>query len=406
MNLALLWQTVLLRVRRYRMRSFVIAAGICISVLATVLLQSLAVSVRQTFDVFIARLYPADGVVLMAGGGFMGGRAGSTKLKLTDVETVAAETAITEWDPIVMVGGREIRRGGNSVSIPVTGFSEKAEGVRRRSVQAGEFFTAEDVVTRANVALIGSTTAAELFPAESPVGAQLFLDNVPFEVRGVLESVGVDPHGSDQDQAIVIPYTTLMEEIAKIDFVSGATFIIDDPARASAVREQILTTMRERHVIPEGVQDDFVVITPLMMRAMADKSFRIFDLFIPAIAAAAFLISTGVIFSVMQLNIRARTAELGLRKAVGARARDVQLQIVLEVLILAAAASVAGLLLAFAGSALVTPLLAAKFGVKHVSLSLFAAVIAVAAAMLTALAGGLIPARRAARLDAVQSLRA
>ena len=277
--------------------------------------------------------------------------------------------------------------------------------MRRRSVQEGEFFTADDVATRANVALIGSTTAAELFAGESPVGAQLFIDNVPFEIRGVLESVGVDPHGGDQDQAIVIPYTTLMDELARIDYVSGATFIIDDPARADAVRGEILRTMRERHAIGAGQEDDFVVITPVMMRTMADKSFRIFNLFVPAIAAAAFLISAGVIFSVMQLNIRARTAELGLRKAVGARARDVELQIVLEVLILAAAASLLGLLLASLGTTLVTPLLAAKFGVKQVTPSLTASIIAALAALATGVAGGLVPARRAAKLDAVQSLR-
>jgi putative ABC transport system permease protein len=405
MNRALLWQTILLRVKRYRLRSAIIVAGICVSVLAAVLLQSVAVSVRQAFDVFIARMYPSDGVVLMAGGGFMGGRAGRTNLKLVDAQTVAAETGITEWDPIVMVGGREIRHGGHSVSVPLTGSSEKAESVRRRSVTEGEFFTADDVTTRANVALIGSTTARELFAGESPIGAQLFIDNVPFEIRGVLESVGVDPHGGDQDQAIVIPYTTLMEEIAKIDYVSGATFIIDDPARADAVRDEILRTMRERHAVGAGQEDDFVVITPVMMRTMADKSFRIFNLFVPAIAAAAFLISAGVIFSVMQLNIKARTAELGLRKAVGARSRDVELQIVLEVLILAAGASLLGLLLASLGTTLVTPLLAAKFGVKQVTPSLTASIIAALAALMTGVAGGLIPARRAARLDAVQSLR-
>lgn len=405
MNRALLWETVLLRVKRYRLRSLVIAAGICISVLATVLLQSVAVGVRKSFDVFISRAYPADGIVLMAGGGFMGGRAGMSNLKLTDLETILAETGIKEWDPMVVAGGRDVRRGGNSVNVPITGLSHQAESVRRRSAQDGEFFTADDVTKRANVALIGSTTAAELFPNESPIGERLYIDNVPFEIRGVLESVGVDPHGSDQDQAIVIPYTTLMDEIARIDFVSGATFLVGDPARGEAVRQQILEVMRERHSIGEGQQDDFVVITPVMVQAMAAKSFRIVNLFVPAIALAAFLISAGVIFSMMQLSVRARTAELGLRKAVGARPRDVEIQIVLEVLILAAAASLIGLLLAFAGGSLVAPLLATKFGVKEVTPSLWACVLAALAAMATGLVGGLIPARRAARLDAVQSLR-
>jgi putative ABC transport system permease protein len=112
-----------------------------------------------------------------------------------------------------------------------------------------------------------------------------------------------------------------------------------------------------------------------------------------------------VLFSVVQLGVRARTAELGLRKAVGARPRDLEVQIVLEVLVIAAVASLAGLLLASLGSTLVTPMLAAKFGVKHVTPSIGASIAAAFAAMVTGVAGGLVPARRAARLDPVQSLR-
>ena len=141
------------------------------------------------------------------------------------------------------------------------------------------------------------------------------------------------------------------------------------------------------------------------MNAMLDRSFRTFDIFIPLIAETAFVISAAVILSIMQLGIRARTAEIGLRKAVGARDRDLQLQIVLEVVIVAAVGSLAGLLLAVAGSGVLTPLLAAKFGVKQVSPSLVVCLIATAAAMVTGVVGGLLPARRAAKLDPVRALR-
>ncbi len=403
MNRALLIQTLFVRVRRYRIRTLVIGLGLTISVLATVLLQTAAVNVRKAFDAFIARAYPANGVVLMSGGGFMGGKSG--RLRATDLESVAATLNTTEWDPIVMVRPRDVRHGAKSESITIVGNSEKAESVRGRSVIEGEYFTAADVRARAGVALIGATTARLLFAGESPVGAQIFIDNVPFEVKGVLETIGVDPHGADQDLTIVIPWTTLMERIARIDYVSGATFIIDDRNRAEAVRQEILDVMRPLHRIEPGQEDDFVVITPVAMNQMVNKSFRTFNLFIPAIVVTAFAICAGLILTLMQLSVRARRAELGLRMAVGARARDVQLQIVLEVVIITAGAALAGVVLALVGSGLLAPILAAKFGVKELAPSLAVCVLAASAAMVTGVIGAIVPARRAAQLDPVQALR-
>lgn len=405
MNRPLLLHTLLVRVRRYKLRTFVIGLGLTISVLATVLLQTAVVNVRKAFDVFISRMYPANGVVLMAGGGFMGGRNGRTSLRVTDVETVAATLNSTEWDPIVMIRPRDVRHGAKSESISIVGHSERAESVRGRSVDEGEYFSAADVRSRANVALIGATTAARLFQGDSPVGAQIFIDNVPFEVKGVLEKIGVDPHGGDQDHTVVIPWTTLTEKVAKINYVSGATFIIDDRNRAEAVRQEILDVMRPLHQVGAGQEDDFVVITPMAMNQMVNKSFRTFNLFIPAIVVTAFAISAGLILSLMQLSVRARRAELGLRMAVGARTRDVELQIILEVLIITAGAALIGVLLAWFGSGLVTPLLAAKFGVKELVPSVTVCILAGLAAMATGVIGAIVPARRAARLDPVQALR-
>ena len=405
MNRALLLRSILAQLRRARLRTTLMTAVIAVSVLATVLLQGAAVSVRASFDRFIARAYPADGIVLMAGGGFMGGRAGTTKLRLTDVETVAASIGVTDWDPMIVTSPREVKRGGASAQVSIRGHSEKAESIRARSVIEGEFFTASEVRNRANVALIGTTTAATLFPDQSPVGARIFVDNVPFEVRGVLEPAGVDPHGGDQDQIIQIPFTTLMDRIARVDYVSAVTFVVADRARMDAVRDEILDAMRQLHQIAPGQEDDFVVITPVMMNAMLNRSFRTFDIFVPAIAVTAFAISAGVILSIMQLGMRARTAEIGLCKAVGARDRDLLVQVVLEVAVVSVAGAVTGLLLATASSVPLGSMLAAKFGATGLRPSFAVSLLAAAAALGTGLAGALLPARRAARLDPVRALR-
>ena len=306
---------------------------------------------------------------------------------------------------MLYAGSRDITRAGQSLSVGVSGCSETAETVRARGVQEGEFFTAEDVTTRARVALLGSTTAATLFGEEPAIGAQIYVDNVPFEVRGILETLGADPHGGDQDNQIYVPYTTLMDQMLKVDYVSAATFILGDRSRSEAVRNDIVGLMRQRHRLGAGQPDDFTVITPVQMNAMVDTSFRTFDVFIPLISVTAFLVSAGVILGIMHVSMKARTAEFGLRKAVGARARDLQLQIVLEVLMISVVASAIGIMLAMIGSAALAPTLAAKFGVRQVTPQITLIVGAVMGAILTGLAGGLLPARSAARLNPVEALK-
>jgi putative ABC transport system permease protein len=334
----------------------------------------------------------------------MGSGSGRNNLLLSEVETVANTIGVTQWDPVVYAGTRDVKRGSNSVRVMVAGYSEKAETVRRRSAADGEFFDDDDVRSRAHVALIGATTAATLFPGESPVGTELFIDNVPFEVKGVLERAGADPHGNDQDNAIWVPHTTLMSTFRKSDNVSAATFIVGGD-RTESVKQEIADVMHELHGTGKGEDDDFTIITPVFMRSLFDKSFRTFTIFVPLIAGTVFVIAAVVILAIMQISIKGRTREIGLRKAVGARGGDVQTQVVLEVLLISAGAAVLGVALAEVGCLLLAPFLAEKFGVRHVSPSALVLLIAVGAATLTGLVGGVIPARRAARLHPVEALR-
>src|SRR6185295_4290493 len=160
-----------------------------VGVLATVLLGSLAGSVKERFRLFLDDAYPADSIVIFAGGGPMS-RGGPRQLKLPDVEAIAAATGIRDWDPLAFAGPRDVRAGGESASIGLIGMSERAERVRRRSVEEGAFFGAADVQSRSHVALIGANSAAKLFPGASAVGSRIFVDGVPFDVVGVLERRG------------------------------------------------------------------------------------------------------------------------------------------------------------------------------------------------------------------------
>jgi putative ABC transport system permease protein len=404
MNRALLRATVLRRLSRHKGRSLVMGLGVTLGVFATVVLTAVSGSVRAKFLGFLDAAYPPDGIVVYAGGGPMA-IGGPRRLTLDDVETIAAATGVAAWDPLVFAGPREVRGGGATQRIALLGLSEQGAFVRRRGVMAGDYLTAAEVRGRASVALVGATTARQLFGDRSPLGETLFVDGAPYVVRGVLEARGSDPHGGDQDHVVVVPYTTLLDRVLRTTSLAAVTFRLDDPDRVDAVAREIAELLRREHQIAAGQQDDFSVFTSATMQAMFRRSFGTFDLFVPLIAGALFVLSALVILSVAQLGIRARRSEIGLRKAVGARARDVETQIVCEVLAVAVAASLVGLALVPLGLRLVAPLLAEKFGVHAVTLSPAPIVLALAVATLTALAGALLPARRAARLDAVAALR-
>ena len=405
MNTPLLLRSIFARIWRFKARTLAMGLGIVIAVLATVLLQTVATGAEGAFIRFIEKAYPADGLVLMGGSGPMGGGGGRRSVKPEDVETVVSTMGLREWDPMVFGGMRDVNHSGNVISVSVVGHSERAETVRRRSVREGEFISAEDVEDRSRVALIGTTTAAALFPGESPVGMELFIDNLSFTVKGVLEPAGVDPHGIDMDNTIHVPWTTLMEAMLHIDYFASVTFIVEDLDRVDDAREQMLGIMRERHSIGPDEEDDFSIFSAALMRAMFDRSFRTFTAFVPLIAGTAFLISALVVLAIMQISMRGRIAEIGLRKAVGARPRDLQAQIVLEVAIVAVAASLAGVILARIGITLAAPMLLAKMGIEALSISTSAVFVAVAGAIVTGIAGGVFPAHRAARLDPVAALR-
>ena len=407
MNRELFAQTVLRRLTRFKGRALLMSLGVIVSVLATVLVASLSGTIHSAFDGFIGRIYPDDGITLVAGSSFMGGGLGRDNLRVKDVEAVAASLpAIAGRDPQNSAGRRDIKVGDRNTRVAVLGYSAQHADVRRQSVSEGAFFTADEVAARSRVALIGPTTARALFGDTSPVGATLFIDNAPYRVQGVLESLGMSPHGEDLDDMIAVPYTVVMDSLAKVDFLRAASFRVTHAEDAESIAEQIRTIMRQRHDIRAGQRDDFTVVTPRQMHEMVASTFRTLNLFVVLICAAGFLVSALVLLAVMLASIRQRTPEIGLRKAVGADLAHIRDQVIAEVTVIAAAGCALGIVLAYPLIAVIAPLLAAKFGFTGAAISLNAIVIATAAALVTGVLGALWPALRAARLNPIDALRA
>jgi ABC-type antimicrobial peptide transport system permease subunit len=404
LNGRLLARSALLRLWRYRARSFFTGLAIALGVFSTVALLTLEGRVRERFRLFLEDAYPADGIVLIAGSGPMGG-PGPRNLRLEDVEAVAAETALDAWDPVVMIGFRDVRGDGAAQRAPIVGGSHRAPHVRRRGAAEGAYFDATGVASAARVALLGTTTAGKLFPGRSAVGERIFVDNLAFAVVGVLEPRGADPHGGDLDDIVVVPYTTLQSTLSRSTALSGAMFRVADRARVEALAREMTAIVRNEHGIVAGQPDDFSVFTSASMQAMFRRSFRTVQLFGPLLSATLFLIAALVVLTLGQLGVKARRREIGLRRAVGARGRDIETQLVVETLAISTVAALAGLLLAQGAFVVLGPLAERKFGLDELAASPTAAISALVGAWIAGLAGGVWPARRAARLDPVAALR-
>jgi len=404
MNRRLLVLSTLRRLSRYKARSIFMGLGIVVGVIATVVLLSLEVRLKDRFRSFLAEAYPSDGIVLFAGSGPMGEPA-RRNLSIDDVEAIAARTGLVEWDPLVVTDTREVRGPAGVVPIALVGSSERAARVRRRGVTAGRFLDASDVASRARVALVGATAAEKLVPGTSPIGERVFVDGIGFEIVGVLERRGADPHGNDQDDTLVVPYTTMQESMVRTTAIAGAMFRVPDRTRVEALSREMVEFLRSEHGIAPGQADDFSVFTSARMQGIFRRVFRTVELFAPALSATLFLISALVVLALQQIGVESRRREIGLRRAIGARQRDIRSQFVVEALAVSAIAALVGLLLAEAVVVLMAPLAAREFGMTAVSVLPIARPVAFGAALATGLVGALRPARRAARLDPIAALR-
>jgi ABC-type antimicrobial peptide transport system permease subunit len=406
MNRQLAVRNVVRSLARFKARAVLAGFGIVVSVLATVFVLSMGGSVRSTFDSFVGRMYPADVISVIAGSSFWAGGSGVQTMRLRDVAAVERSVSdIVAWDVVLWGGRRDVRGGERVTRVGVRGAGANMPEVRRRPISEGAAFEAADIETRARVALIGQTTARALFGDESPVGATLFIENTPYKVKGMLSVLGVSPHGDDEDDVLYLPYTVVMDNLNKVDYIPQVAFQVSDASRMEEVGRQIAAVLREQHGITEGRPDDFSIIVPKDIQERIAGTFRTINIFVALICAAAFLISALVVLGVMHVTVRQRVPELGLRKAVGADAAAVRSQIVWEALVIAAVACVAGALLAWVTVYFTAPVLARKFGVEGAQMTALAVLVGAAAAFVTGLLGAWLPARRASRLDPVEALR-
>lgn len=408
---------------RNRLRTFFMTLGTLIGVTALTVVVAYGRGTQEAVLANIGRMFSGSTILLSAGGGgMMGGPRSSgptTTLTLEDLEAIAAEVpAVDLYDPVMMLGGRDVVFDGRSEQLNIIGHSQNHGAVWNRDASRGAYINREDVQASARVAVVGETTVRELFGGADPIGEQIRIGNAPFEVIGVLAPAGVDPHGLDKDNEIHVPITTMMRRLLNIDYIVTAKFLITQGSDLDAVVFDIEDVLRERHALGPDEPNDFHMITPVQVEEAVASSNRVFTLFLPLVAAISIIVGGIVVANLMLMSVNERRAEIGLRKAVGAKTRDIWTQFMFESASVTALGGLLALGIGFAVlqvmgrvSSTVPGGRAASAGAETVGETVAlgipweAAALGVGAAILVGLIAGVVPARRAAELDPVQTLR-
>ena len=392
-----------------KMRSFLTILGIVIGVSAVVFL----VSFGRGHEANVTAIFEsmgANAIYIMSSTGMASSMAGGTgSLTVEDAEALSnpqRAPSIALSVPLIEKMGN-VRYGNENNTVDVVGITPDIVEISSYPVAEGEFISEEHLKRRADVALLGSKTAEDLFGTESTLGETIRISGRKVKVIGVLEEKG-GMIGS-ADDFVMIPLTTMQSRIMGMTSSRGrpvqtiAVKAVSTDA-IDAAREEISSILRQRHHIREGQDDDFVIIDMQEILNRMHEVLGIFQLFIGSVGAISLLVGGIGIMNIMLVSVTERTREIGIRKAIGAKRSDILRQFLVESAVLSLAGGVIGLTLAFLGTVLVTGIKLGPYSVKA-PMSPDIAIIAISVAIIIGLASGVYPAFRAARLDPIESLR-
>ena len=296
--------------------------------------------------------------------------------------------------------GWETIYGDKSVKTRIFGVGPTWHHIRHRPVERGEFLSQADFVSMSKVAILGYRTAKTLFGDANPVGQTIRIGSEAFQVKGVFEEAGVSPGGDDWDDRVVIPFTTSSKRLFGRLYLEQIVIQVCDPRKLPQTAERIRQLLRERHQIHAGAEDDFFVREPEDVKEAALKTSSTLTTLLLVTSGIALLVGGIVIMNLMLISVSQRIPEIGLRRTVGARQKDILGQFLLEAL---GVALVGGLLGAVAGAGIASFL--AWCGVAVSQITWIPFVIALGTCGSVAVVFGLYPARKAARVDPVVALR-
>jgi putative ABC transport system permease protein len=390
-------------IARNKLRSLLTALGVVIGVACVIVSVGIGAGVAKSMSDMINSL-GSNYIMIMPGAATQGGArifTGSSNLTEDDAEAIRREApAVAYVSPQNRTAGQVVASELNW-STQVFGVSVDWPFIRAWNVETGGFFTDQDVRSASKVAVLGKTVADNLFPNGGAVGSTIRIKNVPFKVVGVLEKKGGNMMGSDQDDMIAAPYTTVQKRLQGQGSRIG--MIMVSAASAEQVQEamdQIDALLRQRHRIPPGGDADFMMRSQEEIAAANAQQVGLMRNLLLGIAIVSLFVGGIGIMNIMLVSVTERTREIGIRMAIGARGRHVLLQFLFEAIVLSVCGGLLGI-----GLGIGVATLFARVANWPMVVSPTAVLLAFGVAATVGIFFGFYPARKASRLDPIDALR-
>jgi putative ABC transport system permease protein len=399
--------TIALRsLQSFKLRSALALLGVFLGTFSLIVVSNVSRSLAEKTSLEAASLgenllVVRSGIIRRVGGGL---RALSEATNLTQEDARALLHGSRAIDDVSPSGGRLFPvRSGQVVlgRVLITGVMPNFPRIRNFHVAQGSFVTEEDQEAMAKVAVLGQRMAEKLFREESPIGKHILVFRVPFQVIGVMEEKGVDLSGVDQDSQILVPLSAFLRRLVNADSVNTIFVRALSQEAMPQAKAEVEAILRQRHKIGSGRPDDFTVIDLKDVLALKTQALGMIAVLGRIAAAVSFLIGGIGILSIMILIVNERRVEIGIRRAVGSRKRDIVLQFLMESSVISLGGGMVGVAVGYAASAVIFRL----SGLPFVP-SVWGFALAFLASVAVGVLAGIYPSRRATSIQPVDIIRA
>jgi putative ABC transport system permease protein len=389
--------------RRNKMRSVLTALGIIIGVAAVIAMVGIGNGAKAQVEAQIASL--GQNVILIFSGsttssGIRTGWGGAGTLKIEDAEAIRREVPGVVAVSEEVVTTTQVAAGNQNWFTRVYGESADYFDIRQWPLADGAPFTDQDVRSANKVCVIGRTTSSQIYGNEDPVGQILRIKNVPFMITGILTPKGLSTQGVDQDDIVIMPYTSAMKRVAGGTTLRNINVQIGDGSQIAAAQQQIISLLRQRHNIRAGRDDDFTVRNQQEIADAATATTAVMTVLLGSIAGVSLVVGGIGIMNIMLVSVTERTREIGTRMAVGAHGSDILMQFLIEAVTLSSVGGIIGILFGIGASQILS-----SYAHWRTLVSLSSIIVAFVFSAAVGIFFGFYPARKAAALDPIEALR-
>lgn len=387
-----------------KLRSLLTMLGIIIGVASVIALVSVGMGVKTNISNSISSL-GSNMLIVMPGAETKGGPRGAAgsmeTLKYDDAMAIRNKIKDIDYVSPTVSSSYQIVNGNQNWQSSVEGITPELMQIRSLTVEYGSFISENNLNKRDRVAVIGSTVATELFGKDNPIGKNIRINNQPFKIIGLLETKGSSSMGRDQDDVVYIPLTTAQERMMGITHVQSINIQVSSLEKIEEVQEKVESLLKQRHHITGTKENDFTVKNMTSLMEMMNQSTSMLTLLLGAIAGISLVVGGIGIMNIMMVSVTERTREIGIRKALGATYRDIIMQFMIESMVIGIVGGIIGI-----GVGIVASNVISQFGddLKTVITPL-PILVSFMFAVGIGLFFGIYPARKAAKLDAIDALR-